>query len=352
MNTKFEKNRLSYGIDYYRDSVQSKYWDYDSVTGVRSENVLKSTFPDGSRYETLGVFVLDEWKVTDNFSVSPEARYSRIDYGSTIRGNPVIGNIGGTFQNVTGGIGAVYGLAGGINLCLNLSQGFRAPNLDDLATLRVENQGIDVPNFDLRPEKNTNIEAGFKGVSERLDWSLSYYFCDVSDKIDRKPGSFEGATVIDGKPVYQKFNIGKAQIQGAEIGGRFYFDEKYDWSVKGNMAWTEGRNLTDAEPLSRIPPLNGNIGVKYEVKEYSVEMLSRFAGKQDNLSTRDRTDSRMDPNGTPAWITWNIRGDIKVTSDIKLSAGVDNIFDAAYRIHSSGVDSSGINVFSSIEIKY
>jgi len=83
-----------------------------------------------------------------------------------------------------------------------------------------------------------------------------------------------------------------------------------------------------------------------------LEAYTKFAGRQDALSTRDKTDSRMDPNGTPAWFTLNARGNLKINDSIKINSGVENILDRGYRLHSSGVDASGINFFLGIEAKY
>jgi outer membrane receptor protein involved in Fe transport len=346
-----DNHRLVYGFEYYNDYVESRYWDHNTITDVRTENALNSTFPDGSKYNTAGVFLSDEWQLSETLKIAPEIRYSRMEYASTIRNNPSVGEISGIFQNITGAFGVTYKVLTGVNLCGNISQGFRAPNLDDLVTLRVENQGIDVPNYDIRPEKNTNIEVGVKGEIDKLSWSAFYYFSDAIDKIERKAGTYEGVTTIGGVPVYQKFNIGKSQTQGVELNGRYYFDELLHLSVAGNLTWTEGRNLVDAEPLSRIPPLNGLLSVRYEVPEWGLEAYTRFADRQNRLSARDKTDTRMDPTGTASWYTLNIRGNIKISDALRINAGVENILDRGYRIHSSGVDAAGRNVFLSVEAK-
>lgn len=351
LTTKIDNHRLVYGFEYYNDYVESRYWDHSTITDVRTENALNSTFPDGSRYNTAGIFLADEWQLSDALKLAPEIRYSRMEYASTIRGNPSVRELTGIFQNVTGNFGLTYKMLNGVNLCGNISQGFRAPNLDDLVTLRVENQGVDVPNYDIRPEKNTNIEAGIKCELDKLSWSAFYYFSDVIDRIERKPGTYNGATTLNGIPVYQKSNIGKAQTQGIELNGRLFLDELLHFSVAGNLTWTEGENLVDAEPLSRIPPLNGLLSVRYEVAGWGLEAYTRFADIQNRLSTRDKTDTRIDPNGTASWYTLNIRGNIKISDALRITAGMENILDRGYRIHSSGVDAAGRNLFLSVEAK-
>jgi outer membrane receptor protein involved in Fe transport len=83
-----------------------------------------------------------------------------------------------------------------------------------------------------------------------------------------------------------------------------------------------------------------------------VEVYSRFADKQDRLSASDKSDPRMDPNGTSGWITFNARGMVKLNNDISFSSGVENIFDVGYREHGSGVDAPGINFYLGIEVVY
>ncbi len=69
--------------------------------------------------------------------------------------------IGTANSALTGGAGAVYRPDGHTELTLNLSTGFRAPNLDDLGKVFESAPGVlVVPNPDLRPEYLYNIDIG------------------------------------------------------------------------------------------------------------------------------------------------------------------------------------------------
>lgn len=355
-------HKLTYGTEYYYDLVNSQYWDYDSNTGTKTEKPANSTFPDGSKYYTLGIFLQDQWQIIDPLKLVPGIRFSRFEYSSALRNPPLSGSIGEAFSNFTGSIGIVYSVVSELNLIGNVSQGFRAPNLDDLVTLRTTNQGVDVPSYGLKSESSINYEIGIKGEHKMLNWSAFYYFCDISDKIERKPGLFNGLSFIDDNnngtqdknelPVWQKFNIGKSQTQGIELDSRVYLDETYSVSVFGNVTWTYGQNMTSNEPLSYIPPIYGSLGIHWEPSNWWVESYTRFAGRQDRLSSRDKSDPRMDPNGTPAWITYNLRSGIALNDNFTFTGGIENILDAGYRMHGSGIDAPGINFHAGIEMRY
>jgi outer membrane receptor protein involved in Fe transport len=236
---------------------------------------------------------------------------------------------------------------------LNVARGFRAPNLDDTAVLeKVTNEGIDVPSPGLDPEKSYNYEAGVKAAFPVSGGSLFYFYNDLQDLIERGPGIYNGLPYIDengngvedpGEAVRQKFNVGRAYIEGVEAEGWYAF--RLHWRVRGNLSWTYGKDLENEEPLSRIPPVMGLAGIRWENAQakYWWEYYARFAGSQDRLSARDLSDPRIDPDGTAGWMTHNLRGGADFRRWGKVALGLENILNRDYRIHGSGIDSPGIH---------
>ncbi|MFA5859690.1 MAG: TonB-dependent receptor [Elusimicrobiota bacterium] len=345
-------HKLVYGLEYYNDTVVSQYSEFNTQTGVRAEIPANSTFPDGSKYSSFGMFIEDQWKVLPMLKLVPGVRYSMFEYNTVLRNTPLNGNLAETFSNFSGSLGAVYNLTALLNLCANVSQGFRAPNLDDVATLRTTNQGIDVPSYGLKPEKSNTYEIGIKAKPGQFNWSAFYYYSDITDKIDRKRGTYNGANTINGIQVYQKFNIGSAKLQGVELDGQWYLDNLFNWSLSGMLTYTDGWNITDSEPLMRIPPVNGMLSIRYDPVHWWIEPYIRFADKQDKLSSRDKEDPRIDPNGTPGWVTYNLRGGWKINRTFALTCGIENILDTGYREHGSGVDSPGVSVQLGLDAKF
>ena len=76
-----------------------------------------------------------------------------------------------------------------------------------------------------------------------------------------------------------------------------------------------------------------------------------FAGKQDRLSSGDISDNRIQDGGTPAWNVINISAGYNALRWMELNFGINNLFDEAYRIHGSGVDCYGRNIWMGLKFK-
>ena len=97
------------------------------------------------------------------------------------------------------------------------------------------------------------------------------------------------------------------------------------------------------------------------MRSQNVSIDSRFwavfetvmADDQDQLALRDETDtSRIPPGGTPGYTVYNLRGGVDLSSDLSLTAAVENITDKNYRIHGSGVNEPGLNVVFSVSYRF
>ncbi len=71
--------------------------------------------------------------------------------------------------------------------------------------------------------------------------------------------TFKGQDSIDGVKVYTRENVGKAYIRGIE--GELLLRPLRYLSVNSYLVYTYGHNVTKDEPLRRIPPLNGMLGI-------------------------------------------------------------------------------------------
>ena len=77
-----------------------------------------------------------------------------------------------------------------------------------------------------------------------------------------------------------------------------------------------------------MPPLNGNIALRYDIGDLYVEAIERFADKQD------RVDPDLDESETPGWAVTDIKAG-KTWGQWSLSGGINNLFDLYYFTHLS-----------------
>jgi outer membrane receptor protein involved in Fe transport len=186
----------------------------------------------------------------------------------------------------------------------------------------------------------------------RSTWegSLTAYYSDFTNLIDRRPGTYKGLSFIDdngngiqdtGEPdVVQKFNVGDAYIYGIEMDAQVFLAQ--DWSVFGNLSWSYGQNETDDEPVSRIPPGRLVLGARWEApgSPWWIEPMAEYSADQDRLSARDMSDPRIPPGGTPDYTLLNLRGGWKDRVQ-SIDVALNNLTDRAYKVHGSGIYGPG-----------
>jgi outer membrane receptor protein involved in Fe transport len=281
-------------------------------------------------------------------------RYSNIQSGATValfdpddpEAPPVDTPIQPRFNDWTASVGLTYEVTPCLHLVGSVAEGFRAPSLDDLTSVSDNvNEGIDIPNPALSPETSINYEAGLKFNYDRLRAQTFVFWTELNDLLDRQkvgevpdplvPGSF-----ID---ILQRRNLGTAQLQGYELAGELLLTPT--WSLFGNFTYIYGQNLTADEPMSRIPPAQGILGLRWRDRKAQnwFDLYGWLVARQDRLSARDIRDSRIPDGGTPGYGTVNLRLGRRLAQNHRITLGIENIFDALYRVHGSGVDGPGIS---------
>ncbi len=342
------RHTLRWGIEFYHDTVQSARTESTPDTSYAT----RAAFPDDASYTQFGIFFSDNFTPGPATDITFGLRLSRI--GLDARLEDPFGRYEDSFQNFTGNIGISHRLRPWLNLVGTISRGFRAPNFNDTVVLKASNSGVDVPSPGLSPEGSTNYELGAKLEWNHSDVECWIYRTSIRNLIVRAPGLYHGESWIDtngnglqdqGEQVQMKVNSAQAYIQGAELQGRLAL--RPEWTLRTNLFVTYGQNTTAAEPMRRIPPLMGLVGIVWQREENSAELFVRAAKDQRRLSADDIADTRIDPDGTPGWSDWNLRGS-RGFGPLRLSVTLGNIFDHAYKEHGSGVYNPGRHIVVSL----
>ena len=220
-------------------------------------------------------------------------------------------------------------------------QGFRAPNVDDVSALGTFDFGVEAPTTSLTPESSVGVEAGLKWRSGRWSAAGSAYRIGLGDLIERVRGTWQGQAEYEGQAVYVRDNVGTAYVRGIEFEAELALTSQL--RLEGWLTQTYGQQVSRAEPMRRIPPVHGLLGLAWRPSgaPHWLEVRWRGAGRQDRLARGDRDDHRIDPNGTAAWHTFAVRGGWRVRPGLELVGAVENAGDQAYRLHGSGIDGPG-----------
>ncbi|MBL8858087.1 MAG: TonB-dependent receptor [Planctomycetes bacterium] len=359
-----ESHLLTYGIDLEVDEVQSSRTNVNITTGIATPG--QPGFAPNSHYESIGLFAQDEILAFEPFDVTLGARYSRFDFRfNEFTSGPAGGpKQTGDFDAVTAAIQVARPLSDHLRASGTVSQGFRAPHLDDLARNSTAFGGTELANPDIDPETSVTAELALDYDNGVWSGAVAAYYTKIDDLIGRRLVD-EGVPGTLGDETYLRENTGELDLYGIELAvTRKLGGADADFAARIGIATQQGRQSDDTVnpltgsatyddvPARRIPPLNGFAALLYSPADSSwfvhwAELRLTVADGQRRLNPDDVSDPRIGAAGTPGWATLSadfggpLGGKDSISS---WSVGVHNILDRDYRVHGSGFDAPGIGV--------
>ncbi len=258
-----------------------------------------------------------------------------------------------TFQGLSGSLGATCQLAEGLNMKLNLSRGFRAPNISELSANGVHEgaQLYQKGNSNLKPENSWQLDLG-------MDYSTSFVYVQMALFANRinnyiyssRLADAEGQpTMIDGLSVYQ-YNSGDARIWGGELSVDIHPTEHLH--VGNSFSYVNSAQLhqySAAKYLPFTPAPRWNADVKYEFvcrgrtfDNLYVKLAMECNFRQNHFYAENATET-----ATPSYTLFHAYAGTDIRSHgkriLSLYLSCENIFDRAYQNHLSRLKYLGEN---------
>ncbi|MHA8098016.1 TonB-dependent receptor plug domain-containing protein [Aquirufa aurantiipilula] len=321
------------GFEIYHDWVVSSRSDINQ--SLQKTTALRGLYPDQSTYEQSSLFTLHHIRM-NQYQLELGMRWHQVKatLPDTTLGLSIVQNQALVY---TAGISRFIGPNS--SLYLSSSSGFRSPNLDDLGSLGIVDFRYEKPAYQLKPEYSLNLEVGYKFENYRFRQQLSVFRTGLSNLITRVKTS----NVIQGYPVYEKRNVEESYLAGGEWSGLYKINTKS--ALQGQISYVFGQNLTQNEPMRRIPPLHGSIQYLIQTGRFTSQVEHVFALSQERLSAGDKSDNRMNPLGTAGWGILNLQTTY-ARKHWQLSLQLQNLGDVDYRMHGSGINGVGRSVWA------
>ncbi|MDT3715776.1 TonB-dependent copper receptor [Pseudomonas soli] len=177
----------------------------------------------------------------------------------------------------------------------------------------------------IKPEKTTQLDFGIQYRDERLEAWASGYVGQVRDYI-----LFDYQRNMMGSLTSQAQNV-DARIMGGELGAAYKLTE--NWKADATLAYAWGKNSSDGKALPQMPPLESRLGLTYSRDTWSVGALWRLVAEQNRIAKNQGNVVGKDYDASSGFGVFSLNGAYKVNNNLKLSAGVDNLFDKAYAEH-------------------
>lgn len=357
-----ESHHLLYGIDVHHNVVESNAYrlpEAFSMPTQRSFDIL-TRYPDaGSQLTSTGIYAQHRWQNRDSSLVWINGmRFTYQTASLNYEDRSVLEWPEYFYDGIRSSEQAVTGISG-ISLRLEkfdikASSGtaFRAPNVDDLAKVRVNNFEITIPNTELSSEYIWNNELNINYRHEGLRASGSVYFTFLNDAVVRDFASLpDGSDYFiangDSLRVTTNVNAEEAIIKGISLNLEYRFSDHWLWNSEfniqsGKITGGENRN----QPLGHIPPGFGFARLQYSNPTWTVSANCRyntwkhiedFGGSVDNpeLATRD---------GSPSYLVLSLNSEFSLSGKWRLNFGINNILDRHYRNFASGISGAGRHI--------
>ena len=350
------RHALVFGGEVYDDHVDARREETDPASGSTAQK--RALYPNGSRYTTTGLFLQDEFAIArgdqrglvarlggrfTHVRVRTDAEANRTDAGQDLG----VVDSEQTFQDWTFNVGLTWTLNSVVSVQGLMGRGFRAPNLNDLGALGLNDLGYEVPAAsaidagafvgasdgegvvstgrrvsDLSSEQLMNYELGVT-----LNWNAAYFRLQGFDAelqspivrrtllfpIDQPPSVLAGvpmtpiapnaaqraqgvtgvAPAFDSRAVKAFVNEGAARYRGIDAVARYRLSSRS--MVEGNYSYLVGHDLNPTRPVRRLPPQQGSLSIRYQPggPVSWLEATALFSGPQYQLSGGDITDERI-----------------------------------------------------------
>ncbi len=355
--------RWTYGVEYYRDWVDTTYHAYNpagDLTAVR----VQGPVADDSTYDLLGAFVENRLPLVDDhldLLLGGRFTYAEADAGR-VR-DPYTSqtlSLTDSWDSLVGDARLLWRIDRADHLVAyaGVAQGFRAPNLSDLTRFDADAGQQEIPAFGLEPESFVSPEIGVKAQHAWFGAEVTYFYTFMDDLIVRVP---TGDLSSNGDLIVTKENAGTGYVHGIELTGRA--NPHRDWTLWANLTWMRGELDTPTvaggpevtEPVSRLMPTTVNSGLRWRHpnRRLWAEFAATFAEKQDRLASNDRRDTQRIPvGGTPGYDVYHLRAGWKPCRFASITAALENLTNTDYRIHGSGSNEPGRNFILTADIRF
>ncbi|MGH9162504.1 MAG: TonB-dependent receptor, partial [Vicinamibacteraceae bacterium] len=350
------RHALVFGGEVYDEHVDARRDETNPVSGITVQQ--RALYPNGSRYTTTGLFLQDQLDVVrgdDGRGLVARlgGRFTRVDVRTDAGANhsdtgESLGVVDSeqSYQDWTFSASVTWAVTRVMSVHGLVGRGFRAPNLNDLGALGLNDLGYEVPASstidagafigdgdgegvlsigraatELESEQLMNYELGLALNWDRLYLRVQGFDAELEAPIVRRTLLFPGdavpsalagvpvtpiaqtaaqadqgvvsvATSFDPRAVKAFVNEGRARYYGADAVARYRLGR---WSLDANYSHVVGHDLSPTRPVRRLPPQQGGLTVRYQpggVLSW-VEATALFSAAQDELSGGDLSDERI-----------------------------------------------------------
>ena len=361
----FDKNNeLFYGVEGYVNKINSSGISENLISGETEK--IASRYPDNSNYGSFAGYLSYKFNLKEKLILHAGSRFTHTylngDFDPAFYSFPYP-DFNLKNSAINGNLGLVWHPTEDWQINVNVSTGFRSPNIDDVAKVFDSEPGtVIVPNPDLKPEYARNFEIGIiRSYSQKARIEITGFYTRLKDAMVRREFTLNGndSIVYDGvlSKVEALVNAESATIFGGSVTFEYLFTNEI--RTRNDLTLTRGKD-SDNYPVRHIPPTFGSSHLIFENQKLFVDFYVNYSGKFDfeqlAPSEQDKPDiyaiDEMGRPYSPSWWALNLKSTYQLNKQLTLSGGIENILDQRYRTYSSGIVSPGISFIFSLIARF
>ena len=280
------------------------------------------------------VFAEDEWLATDSVTLTLGARLDNNErYDS----------------HVSPRIYGVWNLAEAWTLKSGVSTGYRAPDLRELSPNWVqESRGGDIyGNPDLEPETSVNTELGlYFQPSERFQANLTGFHNDFDDKL-----MVVACPQNQCGPANARYNVNvdSAETRGMELGASLAL--LHNLSLETSYTYTHSEQTSGdnkGQPLTQIPEHLLTVNGRWRINPVTESWLKlSYRGKESEPASLGSRSIQA-----PSSTVTDVGGSWQATRNVRLMAGIYNLFDEPFPYEDFGYVEDGRRYWLAVDISF
>ena len=342
LDTQFSKlagsnhnHQLTYGASLARNEFQLNNIDYKFDFGTAATG--NTGLPDADLTQ-WGLFIQDQVSLNeDRLIVTAGARFDSYQAKPGSDEGYVNDYASNKDDAITLKLGSVYKLTEQLSVFGQISQGFKAPTVEDLYYV-YDTGAIFNPNPSLKAEKSLSYEFGLRGQNEAASFELASFYTQYKDFItDAFTGVESGPA---GRDIFTKQNLDEVTIYGGELSATLNLDTSFSAPqgtyAKASLAYAKGEDKQTGRDLNSVAPLTAVVGVGLDKENYGGVVNLTMVSSKNDWQADDHADAAG--FGLVDLTTY-----YKPTQDLTLRAGLFNALDKKYWTYRN-VSSSGQGV--------
>lgn len=314
------------GVEYQKDELEADKTDIKfmppstTLTNQRAEQSFWSAFAQ------------QQVRLADSVESHLGLRYYHMD--SELKNSDLRNEVKSKDDQFLASVGLVWRTSQISAFRANIAQGYTYPSVTQQFSATPGNKVMNFGNPDLKPEKATTFEVGYRVDGSNLLTDVTLYHVRSTDFIDKQLIATPPAAYVGTYPASSTFfewvNVSEAETYGAELSLAYQAGDLSPYTSlsvqKRKLIYAPGQDTWK----SGLPIYRARVGVEWSMlSNLNVDMFLRSYGKSEH-ETYDAAGTAKLVN-TSTNVTPNLSAQYQPTQNLNVTMALSNLTNREYR---------------------